>query len=278
MSSTSWGEPRVGGGEPAPAVVGRTLAGFRNQLRVVHALLLREMQTRFGGRPLGFAWLFLEPLIYAGMMAALRGLTGFGMSVPGVSVFVFALVSYLPFFTFRAIVSRAPQLRGSLRLLYHTPIKLIDVVLARHALEAAAVVTVMAVLVFGVSFWGNAPPSSIPILTLGLVLLFLYSHGLGMLAGAASAKWEISGRIIQPLLFLSLPLSGAIIALNNLDPAIREVLLWNPQVHVHEMMREGFFGEKLPSFYDVGYVSAWVAAVNLLGLAALRAVRPSLTL
>ncbi len=275
MSATSWGEPRVAGDDGTGS---RTLAGFRHQFRVVHALLLREMQTRFGRRPLGFGWLFLEPLIFAGMMATLRELTGFGVSVPGVSIFVFALVSYLPFFTFRAIVARAPQLRGSLRLLYHTPIKLIDLVLARHVLEAAAVITVMAVLVLGVSLYGNAPPSSIPILALGLVLLFLYSHGLGMLAGAASAMWEISGKIIQPLLFLSLPLSGAIMALHSLDPAIQEVLLWNPQVHVHEMMREGFFGEKLPSYYDIGYVSFWVAAVNLLGLAALRAVRPRLTL
>jgi capsular polysaccharide transport system permease protein len=59
---------------------------------------------------------------------------------------------------------------------------------------------------------------------------------------------------------------------------VRDVLLWNPQVHVHEMMREGFFGGRLQSYYDIGYVCFSVAAANLLGLAALRAVRPSLTL
>lgn len=270
MSGASWGDLRLAG---AAGERGRTLAGFAAQSRVIHALLLREMRVRFGRRPMGFAWLFLEPLLYASLMAGLREVAGFGFTVPGVSIFVFALVSYLPFFSFRAIVGRAPQLRASLQLLFHAPVKLLDIVLARHALEAAAVISVMAVLVAGLSLWGNALPNSIPVLVLALVLLFLFSHALGMLAGAAAVLWEAAGKIIHPVMFLSLPLSGAIIAMQHLDPAIREALLWNPQVHIHEMVREGFFGDRLQSHFDIAYVALWVAALNLLGLAALRAAR-----
>ena len=35
------------------------------QNRVIGALLMREMQQRWGRRNLGFAWLFVEPLIFA---------------------------------------------------------------------------------------------------------------------------------------------------------------------------------------------------------------------
>jgi capsular polysaccharide transport system permease protein len=275
VREASWDYQRLAGtgnGE------GRTLAGLAAQARVIHALLLREMRTRFGRRPMGFAWLFLEPLLFAGFIAGLRALTGIGFTVPGVPLFVFALVSYLPFFTFRSIVSRAPQLRSSLPLLYHAPIKLLDVVLARHALEAAAVIVVMAVLVAGLALWADLLPYSVPMLSLGLVLLFLFSHGLGMLAGALAVVSKIAGRLIHPILFLSMPLSGAIIALQHLDPIVREVLLWNPQVHIHEMVREGFFGDRLPSYYNFGYLAFCAAAVNLLGLAALRAVRPKVRL
>src|SRR4051812_1141649 len=35
------------------------------QRRVIGALLMREIQLRWGRRNLGFAWIFLEPLIFA---------------------------------------------------------------------------------------------------------------------------------------------------------------------------------------------------------------------
>lgn len=274
MSGAGWAE---GGSGREPGGIGRTLRGFRLQMRVVNALLLREMQGRFGRNQLGFLWLFIEPLLLAGAIATVKWVTSAGHRYPGISIFVFALVSYLPYFTFRAIVSRAPgTLRANMTLLYHAQVKLIDVVLARHGLEMAAVIAVMALIVVGVGIWGDAPPSSIPLLLLALVLLILLANGLGLLAAAASAASEVAERLIHPLIYLSLPLSGALFALHSMDPTIREALLWNPQAHIHEMVREGFFGELLPSYFNIGYVLFWVGVLNLLGLAALRAVRPKL--
>jgi capsular polysaccharide transport system permease protein len=274
MSGAGWSGYRTAGEGRG---LGRTLEGFRRQGTVIHALLLREMQTRFGRNQFGFLWLFLEPLMLAGAIATLKSTFEFGHSIPGVSMFVFALVSYLPYFTFRAIISRAPgTLRANMTLLYHSRVKMLDVVLARHLLEMAAVVTVMALIVVGVAIWGDQPPSDIPTLLIGLVLLFLLAQGLGLLAAAVSAVSEVSERLIHPLVYLSLPLSGALVPLHSLDPAIRELLLWNPQANIHEMVREGFFGDLLPSYYHTGYVLFWVALFNLLGLAALRAVRPRL--
>jgi capsular polysaccharide transport system permease protein len=276
VSATRWTDSAgLDGG--APSARQRTLSGLRIQVRVVQALLLREMQTRFGRNQLGFLWLFLEPLMLAGAIAGIKWVVDFGPRYPGISVFVFALVGYLPYFTFRAIVARAPgTLRANMTLLYHSQIKLIDVVLARHLLEMAAVITVMALIVAGLALWGGTAPNSIPILMAGLVLLILYANGLGLMAAAAASASEIAERLIHPLVYLTLPLSGALIALHSLPAPIREVLLWNPQANIHEMVREGFFGHLLPSYYDVGYVAFWAAVVNLLGLAALRAVRPKL--
>lgn len=257
--------------------LGRTLRGARLQIVIVQALLLREMQTRFGRNQLGFLWLFIEPLLLAGAIASFKWATEIGQTIPGVSIFVFTLVGYLPYFTFRAIVGRAPgTLKANMTLLYHARIKLLDVVLARHLLEAGAVFTVMSFLAIGVMVWADMVPAGIPMLFLALVLLFLFSNGLGLLAAAASAVSTIAERLIQPLVYLSLPFSGALMALHQVDPAFREILLWNPQAHLHEMIRHGFFGELLPSYFSIAYLCFWVGLLNLLGLAALRAVRPKL--
>jgi capsular polysaccharide transport system permease protein len=37
--------------------------GARMQQRVIGALIVREMHTRFGRHYLGYAWLFFEPLL-----------------------------------------------------------------------------------------------------------------------------------------------------------------------------------------------------------------------
>lgn len=275
MSAARWGE--AAGHGPTAGAPGRTLRGLRVQLRVIHALLLREMQTRFGRNQLGFLWLFLEPLLLAFAIAAIKTVARMGEQHPGIPPFVFALVGYLPYFTFRAIVARAPgTLRANMTLLYHAQIRLLDVVLARHMLEMAAVITVMALIVGGAALYAELPANDIPTLLLALLLLCLYANGLGLLAAAAAAASEIAERLIHPLVYLSLPLSGALFSLHSLPPAIREILLWNPQANIHEMVREGFFGHLLPSYYSIGYVAFWVGVVNLLGLAALRAVRPKL--
>ncbi len=273
MSATSW----QGGAGRAASPGARTWRGLRIQLRVINALLLREMQTRFGRNQLGFLWLFLEPLMLAFAIAGIKTIAMMGERVPGVPPFVFALVGYLPYFTFRAIVARAPgTLRANMTLLYHSQIRLLDVVLARHLLETAAVITVMTLIVGGIALWADMPPNNIPILLLSLLLLVLLANGLGLLAAAASAASEIAERLIHPLVYLSLPLSGALFSLHSMPPHLREILLWNPQANIHEMVRDGFFGHLLPSYYSIGYVFFCVAVLNLLGLAALRAVRPKL--
>jgi capsular polysaccharide transport system permease protein len=265
------------GGPVALGPLGRTLVGFRHQARIVNALLLREMQTRFGRNQLGFLWLFIEPLLLAGAISAFKWATDMGTTYPGIPIFVFSLVSYLPYFTFRAIIGRAPgTLKANMSLLYHSRIKLLDVVLARHLLEGAAVFTVMALIVIGVAIYGDIMPSSIPQLVLGLTLLFLLANGLGLMAAALAAISTVAEKLIQPLVYLSLPFSGALVALHSLDPAMRAFLLFNPQAHIHELVRYGFFGDLLPSYYSIGYVLFWVGLFNLVGLAALRAVRPKL--
>jgi capsular polysaccharide transport system permease protein len=61
-----------------------------------------------------------------------------------------------------------------------------------------------------------------------------------------------------------------------LPPETREMFLWIPLPHIHEALRDGFFGDRIVSHYDLVYATSWVVMLNLLGLAALRGVRPKL--
>jgi capsular polysaccharide transport system permease protein len=252
------------------------LHGFAVQGRVIHALLLREMQTRFGRKQLGFLWLLIEPLMLSSCIAALHWVSGHS-SVPGVSVFVFYIVGYTPFFAFRAIISRASgAFHSNMTLMYHRQVRLFDIVVARHLLETAAILAVLTLVVIGVVLVTEKLPYSLPALVAGSLMMLLYAHGLGLLAAAVASVSDAAERLIHPLIYLSMPISGAFFTMHSMPTSVRNVMLWNPQVHFHEMVREGMFGDVLISYFDVPYMVTAILVVNLLGMCAMRAVRPRL--
>lgn len=254
----------------------RVRKGFRIQGRVIHALALRELTTRFGRNQLGFVWLVLEPLMLASAIAGFHWMLKHDSSGP-IPVFMFYMIGYAPYFAFRAIINRATSaFHSNMTLMYHRQVRLTDVVVARNLLEAAAVTTVL-VLVIGAAAWlVDLPPDNIPLMAFGLMMIYLFANGLSMLAAAGAARWEVVDRLVHPLTYLSLPISGAFIPADRLPPSWRELLLWNPQANMHEMVREGMFGELIVSHYHIEYTITCVIIINLLGLSALRAVRPKL--
>lgn len=259
-----------------PTGFARVMKGFRIQGRVIHALALRELTTRFGRSQMGFVWLVLEPL----MLASAIGLIHYALkhdSNGRIPVFLFYVIGYGPYFAFRAIINRAPSaFHANMTLMYHRQVRLTDVVVARNLLEAAAVTAVLVLVIGGSAWLVDMPPANIPLLAFGLLLIFFYANGLAMLAAAAAARWEVVDRIVHPLTYISLPFSGAFFMVDRLPPSWRELLLWNPQPNMHEMVRDGMFGELIVSHYYVEYTIAWVVVLNLIGLSALRAVRPKL--
>ena len=265
-----------GNGQGPRSALGEVLYGFRLQGRVIHALLLREMTTRFGRDQVGFLWIFFEPLVLALAIGLVKYLI-VQTSNHGVPPFLFGVIGYAPFFAFRSIINQASSaVSANMTLLYHRQVKLLDVMLARSLLQTA-VVSVVLLLVIGGAIWiVDMIPHSTPLLVGGLLLMILFSHGIAMLVAAASATFEMTDRIVAPLTYLALPFSGAFISMHTLPPSWREVMLWNPQVHFHEMMRDGMFGDLIPAYYDIGYMMVWIIPLNFLGILALRAARPKL--
>jgi capsular polysaccharide transport system permease protein len=279
---SGWGNASLGedasslSGTRQASPLSQVLHGFRLQGRVVYALLLRELTTRFGRDQIGFLWVFFEPMMLALAIGAMKHLLDRG-GHGGVPPFIFGVIGYAPYFAFRGMVNQASgALTSNMTLLYHRQIKLFDIMLARGLLQSAVATLVLVVVIAGTAWLVEMTPHSIPHLVGGLVLILLYSHGLAMLVAAGTAAFELSDRLVHPLTYLALPFSGALTPMHVLPPSWREVLLWNPQPHYHEMMRDGMFGDLLPAYYDVPYAVGWVIVLNLLGMFALRAARPKL--
>ena len=107
------------------------------QLRVLSALLMREVITRYGRHNIGFMWLFLEPMLFtlgiAGMWSLLK------MSHGGqVSIIAFALTGYSSVLVWRNTAGRCSKaIEPNSSLLYHRNVRVLDLFLARAILEIA---------------------------------------------------------------------------------------------------------------------------------------------
>jgi capsular polysaccharide transport system permease protein len=247
------------------------LRGAQMQSRVIGALVIREMHSRFGRHYMGYIWLFFEPLLLGvciGLIHAWRDRpAAFGP-------FEFHAIGYVLFFVFRGILNRATMaINMSRPLLYHRSVTLPDVFYARHLIEFLSCTGVMLAMLFGLFAANGGLPESPLKMALAMIMMALFSQGLAFLAAAITAAVEGSERLVHALTYLLLPVSGLFFLVEWLPEWLGQMALWIPTVHLFELLRDGQFGSRFNAEYDLGYIWGWIMITHLIGLAALRVTR-----
>jgi capsular polysaccharide transport system permease protein len=252
---------------------------LRNQMNVIGALIMRELQTRFGRRNLGFVWLFVEPAILGLFVATIRVLKD--RTIPGgINIVAFAVIGYVVYFAFRSIVSRAANAaEQNEALLWHARVTLEDILIARTILDTLAVLIAAAVFLVGIGIWYETWPESWVQIGFGIVMMGLLGHGVALIV-LALTRFGVGTveRILHPLLYISIVFTGVFYMVWWLPKPFQDIVLLLPLVHIFEFVREGQFGPIVPYFYDLTYVITWIVLLNVYGGFALRAAKPHLEL
>ncbi|MEQ1555834.1 MAG: ABC transporter permease [Sideroxydans sp.] len=243
------------------------------QARVIGALLMREILTRYGRHNIGFLWLFVEPMMFTLGVSALWTFTGMkhGSSMP---IVAFALTGYSSILVWRNMPNRlCGCIEPNLALMYHRNVKVMDVFAARMILEGAgATVSFILLGIVFTSIGWMSPPEDILKVMQGWFMLIWFGASLGTLIGAWSARSEIVDKIWHPATYLLFPLSGAAFMVDWLPSSTQKIIQYIPMVHGVEMVREGYFGSAVHAHYDLAYMAIVCLCMNLLGLAILREV------
>lgn len=253
---------------------GTLLHSFRIQSRVIGALILREVITRYGRYNLGFLWLFIEPMLFTLAVVFLWSLTG-RHGAGGVPIVEFAITGYSTILLWRNTSNRcASGVKPNIALMHHRNVRVMDIFLSRALLEVGG--ATMSVLVLTLAFcaaaWMRPPYDLLPIL-IGWTLLAWFGIALGLVIGALTVRFVVIGHLWRPMTYLFFPLSGAAFMVDWLPPTAREVVLWVPMVHGVEMIRGGYFGPSVRAHYDVFYLMAWCLGLTAIGLAMVRSTR-----
>jgi capsular polysaccharide transport system permease protein len=244
---------------------------WRVQRRVLGALLIREMLTRYGRHNIGFLWLFVEPMIFTLGVTALWTAT---KSVHGsdLPIVAFALTGYSSVLLWRNMPGRCiGALWNNLSLMYHRNIRVFDIYLARVLLEfGGATISFVALSVVFITLGMLEPPEDILQVAGGWLLIAWFGASLAMGLGALSHENELVDKLWHPFSYLLFPLSGAAFMVDALPKMAQEFVLYVPMVHGVEIVREGYFGLLARAHYDVGYVLTFCVVQTFIAMLLVR--------
>jgi capsular polysaccharide transport system permease protein len=259
----------------APPSRGSFLVALKVQLRVIGALILRELHTRYGRENVGYLWMFLEPMILASVIGLLHYESGHEAYGGDIKPLPFAVIGYTTFILFRGIVNRAEgAIEANAPLLYHRSVTLLDLVLARALLEFASVFMTFVTIITLIIFIGLANPPARPLyLMLGWALMWWFCLAQSLLITAGTHDRRTLGRFVHPYTYFMTGLSGAFYMMKWLPSGVREWAAWLPSTTIFETVRYGWFESAKDDYCYYGYVSAFCLILTWIGLVLLRRTR-----
>lgn len=252
-------------------------AGWRIQRRVIGALMVRELVTRFGRENIGFLWIMVEPLLFA----VLVGVVWRYMKGPeehGVSIIAFVVTGYLPMTFFRNSVNRAVRIFSvNSGLMYHRQVKVLDFVFVRVLIEMiGAMMAFVVIAVLLISLDEFPVPSDIGALVLGWCLYALFTFSLCTVLAPLSEMSDVLEKLVPVTTYITIPFAGTFNMTSWLAPKAQDAVYYSPFVHGMELMRYGIFGDVVNAKWDVTVPIAASMICTVIGLALCRRVRRDL--
>lgn len=243
------------------------LRGLKRQARVVSALMIREAMSRYGHESLGFFWIMGEPLLLTSGVMVMWTLTNQTHGAE-VGVVPFALTGYSMLTLWRHIVFKSVHgMRHGASLIFHAHVQFLDILVARTALETIGVLAAFFVAYVPLYSLDLIMPIRDPLTFFGAwFLLAWFSFGFGLCLAALTELNEPFERFVQPVMYITLPITGAFYMVDWLPLQAKEVLLWSPLVNAMEMFRGGLFPADIPTEWDAGYLAACAFGITGVGL------------
>lgn len=241
-------------------------------VRSVTALMLREMAVSHGRLWGGYLWAILEP---AAGIALLSILFSFAFHAPplGNSFPVFYASALLPYTLYVQMnVKLMQSLWFSKPLLQHRTISFIDAIFSRAILTVMTQFVVFAAVI-GMILILFEPRVTLQfqIIALSLCMAAMLGLGVGVLNCLLSSvfpAWQRIWGILHRPMFL---ISGIFFVFEAIPGIYRDILWFNPLIHIVGIMRRGFYPTYDASYAEPLYVLGVGLVCLVVGLFFLRA-------
>ena len=208
----------------------------------VHALLMRELKTRFGSSKLGYFWAIVEPVGQVAILAILFTLIG-RRSIAGVPVALFIITGVMTYSVFRKITTNLSKAISSNRaLLTYRQVSPIDPVLTRFVIEFATFFIIYLIIISIMTWvYVYSFPADVLGVILASILLMCFSLGLALCLSCLLAYWADADKIITMIMRPMFFISGVFYCATMIPNKYWFLFDWNPVFHAIELSRSSFF-------------------------------------
>jgi len=234
----------------------------------VHALLMREIKTRFGTDRLGYFWAVAEPVAQASLMAIIFTLLG-RASIAGIPIALFLFSGILPFKFFGKLI---PQIGAAIdankALFTYRQVTAIDPIITRIMIETVTFIVVYLLILAGMAWLGfDVLPNDLLALLAACFLLLVLAVGLGLLLCTAVTYWPDSAKLFAMIMTPMFFISGILYCATMIPEQYWYLFSWNPIFHLIELSRDAYFASyttPIGDWYFVGFVALTSLSLGLM--------------
>lgn len=252
MTATHWVVPKIDMTvSPLPS---QAPPRFQS-LRVLFALVVRDMGSAFGRSAGGYLWAIAEPLGGILMLSLAFSIT---VHTPpmGTSFMLFYATGVVPYSMFNTMSKNvAGAISSNKGLLRYPVVTVLDAVFAKFVLNFLTVFVVAVMMFSGIILsTGVSVNINFGSALAAFVLASMLGLGIGtincVLNGFFSTWRNIWSVLTRPLFLLS----GIFYTFQSVPSGFQDILWYNPLVHIIGLMRAGFYSEYDPFYVSYTYV------------------------
>lgn len=242
-------------------------SGLKVMGAAFHALLMRELQTRFGSFRLGYLWAPLEVLLQVAVYLIIFGAIMHRV-MPGIDYMLFLVAGLVPYQMFSRIANRSlGAVEANQGLLMYRSVRHFDVIFARSFLELVIyfftfvlLLTLLAFLGIGISF------SHLDVVLLCWLTMFLFSLGFALIMMMIGYYGGEIGKVVSLLFTILYFTSGIMYSITIVPEPYVNYLLYIPFVHNLELIRHSL-APSYPNYHiDFMYFIKWMLTIDFIGL------------
>lgn len=240
------------------------IGGVRQHLRVIYALVLRDIKTRLGSSYFGFLFGLLIPLAHLVIVLTVYIATGRRAPI-GSDVSIYLLTAIVPFIIWSYTHQKTMQSFSQYFSLTALPIvRLIDIFISRSIVELLNSSIIALISGFLVVLLTSDPYiQSMSGVIFGVLLSYILGISTGLIfgiGGLLAPIINIIGFVIIPIYWI---MSGILFIPDGLPAEIRSVLYFFPLAHIVDYCRIEFYSNYMTSFADIRYVLT-ISILNIL--------------
>jgi len=251
--------------------------GWNSQVRVIKALMVRELTTRFGRENIGFLWIMAEPLLFAVLVGVMWTYLK-GPEENGIGMIAFVASGYVPLTFLRGSFNRSVSIfvvNGG--LLYHRQVKVTDFIFVRVLIEFIGATMAWVFISLALGVLGYIPAPAYPgMMVAGWLLYGILILSICFVLAPLSEMSEVVEKIMPVSVYIAIPISGTFTMVSWVSPSAREYFMMSPMVNTMEMIRYGLFGDYVEPYYTVWNPIIVSIVFMMIGLALCRRVRRNL--